>query len=160
MNIAKDAVVQFHYTLKDEAGQELESSRGASPIAYLHGYGNLIKGLEAAMPGKAVGESFSVTVPPEDGYGERIEGRTQRVSIKHLQGAKTWKPGMVAAVHTDQGVRQVVILKVGRFNADVDLNHPLAGKTLTFDVEIVGIREATAEELAHGHAHGDGGHHH
>lgn len=160
MKIANNHVVQFHYTLKDESGAELESSRDGSAMAYLHGHGNIIPGLEEAMAGRGEGESFSVTVPPEKAYGPVREGGTQRIPLKHLQGAKTWRPGMVAVVQTDQGQRQVRIVKVGRFNADVDTNHPLAGKALTFEVEVVSIREANAEELAHGHAHGDGGHQH
>lgn len=160
MKIANDHVVQFHYTLRDDSGAELESSRGGTAMAYLHGHRNIIPGLEEAMTGRGAGESFSVTVPPEKAYGPLREGSIQRVPLKHLQGAKTWKPGMVAVVQTDQGPRQVRIVKVGRFNADVDTNHPLAGQTLTFEIEVVSVREATQEELDHGHAHGDGGHHH
>jgi len=159
MSIEKDTVVQFHYTLS-EAGAELESTRGTEPMAYLHGHGNIIPGLEQAMAGKAAGDSFSVTVAPADAYGERTEGNAQRIPLKHLQGAKKWRPGMSAWVETDQGHRQVTVLKVGKFNADCDLNHPLAGKTLTFDIEIVDLRPATKDEIAHGHAHGIGGHHH
>ncbi|MBA54048.1 MAG: peptidylprolyl isomerase [Pseudomonadales bacterium] len=159
MSIGKDSVVQFHYTLT-EAGTELESTKGGDPMAYLHGHQNIISGLEQAMAGKAEGDTFSVTVAPADAYGERKDDLTQRIPLKHLQGAKKWRPGMVAWVETDQGQRQVTVTKVGKFNADCDLNHPLAGKTLTFDVEIVEVRAATDEEKAHGHAHGVGGHHH
>lgn len=160
MNIAKDRVVQLHYTLKDESGREIESSRGGSPMAYLHGHSNIIPGLEEALEGKAAGDQVSVTVPPEKGYGMPRPGLTQRVPVKHLQGAKTWRPGMVAVVQTEQGPRQVQVVKVGRFMADVDFNHPMAGKALSFDVEIVSVREADPEEVAHGHVHGDGGHQH
>jgi FKBP-type peptidyl-prolyl cis-trans isomerase SlyD len=160
MNIGKDSVAQFHYTLKDESGSVLESSAGGQPIAYLHGHRNIIPGLEEALEGKSGGDKLSVTVPPEKGYGERREGATQRVPLKHLQGAKTWKPGMAAVVQTEQGPRQVSIVKVGRFNADIDLNHPFAGKTLVFDVQVVSVRESNAEERTHGHAHGNGGHEH
>jgi FKBP-type peptidyl-prolyl cis-trans isomerase SlyD len=160
MNIAKDRVVYLHYTLKDESGREIESSRGEEPMTYLHGHRNIIPGLEEALEGTAAGDKLSVTVPPEQGYGMPRPGMTQRVPIKHLQGAKTWRPGMVAVVQTEQGARQVQVLKVGRFMADVDLNHPMAGKTLVFDVEIVRVREAAPEEVAHGHVHGEGGHQH
>lgn len=160
MNIANDCVVQFHYTLKDETGAEIESTRNGRPMAYLHGHRNIIPGLEQALAGKAAGDKLTVTVPPEQAYGERQEDRVQRVSLKHLQGAKVWKPGMVALIHTQQGPIHVTVVKVGRFNADVDLNHPMAGKTLTFDVEVVDVRAATPEEVAHGHVHGEGGHHH
>ncbi len=160
MNIDKKKVVQCAYTLKTENGEQIESSNPREPVAYLHGCGNIISGLEKAMEGKTEGGKFSATVPPEEGYGLRIEGSTQRVPIKHLQGAKKWRPGMVAHVQTDQGVKQVQVVEVGKFMADVDTNHPLAGITLSFDIEIVSVRKATDEELAHGHAHGVGGHHH
>ncbi len=160
MKIAEKHVVRFHYTLKNTADQTLESSDKDQPIAYLFGHNNIIPGLEKAMLGKTAGEQFSVTIPPEEAYGPRTENATQRVSIKHLQGAKKWKPGMVAIIDTDQGRRQATVVKIGKFMADVDFNHPLAGKTLKFDVEIVEVREATQEELEHGHAHGDGGHQH
>lgn len=160
MTIKQDTVVYFHYTLKNEAGELLESSNGQEPTAYLHGYGNIISGLQKAMENKAAGDSFSVTVNPKEGYGERIEGSTQRVPIKHLMGAKRWRPGMVATVQTDNGQRQVTIVKPGKFMAEVDSNHPLAGKTLHFDINITDTRDATPEEIAHKHVHGPGGHHH
>lgn len=159
MNIAKDCVVSFHYTLKNAAGAEIESSRGGEPVAQLQGHGNIIAGLEEAMLGKGPGDTFSVTVPPEKGYGARRENWVQRISVKHLQGARHWRPGMTAVVETGQGPRQVTVKKVGRFMADVDLNHPMAGETLIFDIEIVSVREPAKEELAHGHVHGAGGHH-
>ena len=160
MNIAKDTVVQFHYTLTDEQGEQLESSKNGDPVAYLHGHKNMIVGVEKALDGKATGDEFSATVSPEDGYGERQEEAIQRVPVKHLQGAKVWKPGMVATVHTEQGERQVTVVKAGRFMVTVDINHPLAGKTLTFDISVESVREATKEEIEHGHAHGVGGHQH
>jgi FKBP-type peptidyl-prolyl cis-trans isomerase SlyD len=160
MEISKDCVIQFHYTLKDDQGTTLESSFDGDPMAYLHGHNNIIKGLENAMAGHGKGDSFSVTVAPEDGYGERREGMEQRIPLKHMQGAKRWKKGMTGRVQTDQGERQFTVIKVGKFMADVDFNHPLAGKSLTFDVDVVDVRAATEEEIAHGHAHGVGGHHH
>ncbi|MEE2732315.1 MAG: peptidylprolyl isomerase [Pseudomonadota bacterium] len=159
MSITNDTVVQFHYTLS-EAGNELESTQGGEPMAYLHGHQNIIPGLEKAMAGKQEGDSFSVTIEPAEAYGERKDGATQRIPLKHMQGAKKWRPGMTAWVQTEQGQRQVTVVKVGKFNADCDLNHPLAGKTLTFDVQVVALRPATEDEKAHGHAHGVGGHHH
>ena len=164
MTITLNSVVQFHYVLKDEAGETLESSKSPNddkdPALYLHGHGNIIPGLEKAMEGKATGDSFTATVPPEDAYGLRHEDAIQRVPLKHLHGAKKWKPGMIAYVETEHGHHQVQVVKVGQFNADVDVNHPLAGKTLTFEIEIVDVRQATEDELAHGHAHGVGGHEH
>ncbi|MCG8613422.1 MAG: peptidylprolyl isomerase [Pseudomonadales bacterium] len=164
--ITKNVVAMFHYTLHNEAGDEVENSRAGDPIAYLHGYGNVIPGLEKAMEGKAPGESFEVTVAPEEGYGVRQENNSQRVPIKHLmewqesKGKVKIRPGMVVAVNTEQGVRQVTVVKVGKFNVDVDTNHPLAGKTLTFKVDVVELRAASDSEISHGHAHGPGGHHH
>src|SRR5690625_2145360 len=141
MKVAKDLVVQFLYTLFD-GDQEVESSRGGEPMAYLHGHGNIIPGLEEAMLDREAGDHFRVTVPPEKAYGEYQEGLTQRVPVKHLQGAAKWQPGMVAVVNTERGQRQVRIAKVGRFMATVDLNHPFAGRELTFEVDVVKIREA------------------
>ena len=112
------------------------------------------------MEAHEAGDIFSVTVEPVDGYGLRKADSMQRIPVKHLRGAKKWKPGMVAWVETEKGQRQVTVVKVGKFNVDCDLNHPLAGKVLTFDIEIVELRDATEEEKAHGHAHGVGGHHH
>ncbi|WP_286235627.1 FKBP-type peptidyl-prolyl cis-trans isomerase [Thalassotalea sediminis] len=160
MNISDNKVVQFHYTLKDDQGQEIESSNGSDPLAYLHGHKNMIVGVEKALTDKKVGDKFSVTVEPADGYGERDENAVQRVPAKHLQGAKKWRPGMQAVVQTEQGARQVTVIKAGRFMVDVDVNHPLAGKTITFDIEVIDVREATEDEISHGHAHGVGGHQH
>lgn len=160
MSIEKNKVVLFHYTVSDESGETIESSAEGQPNAYLHGHGGIIPGLEQAMTGREAGETFTVTVAPENAYGMRKPDSIQRVPIKHLAGAKRWKPGMVAQVQTERGRRHVVVAKVGHKFADVDTNHPLAGRTLTFDVEIVEVRDASAEELAHGHAHGVGGHHH
>lgn len=160
MTVQDNMVVQFHYTLKDENGDVLESNFGQDPIAYLHGNDNMMPGIENALEGKAVGDKLTVTPDPADTYGEVIEDAVQRVPVKHLMGAKVWKPGMAAIVHTDQGQRQVTVVKVGKFMADIDINHPLAGRTLTFELEVAGVREATDEEIAHGHAHGVGGHHH
>lgn len=160
MGISKDKVVQFYYTLKDEAGQTLESNVGADPVAYLHGHKNMMPGVEKALEGREAGEEFAVTLPPEETYGLRREDSEQRVPTKHLMGAKKWKPGMMAVVQTEQGQRQVTVVKVGKFMVTVDTNHPMAGKTLTFDMIVADVRDATSEEIAHGHAHGIGGHHH
>ncbi|MCF6323179.1 MAG: peptidylprolyl isomerase [Gammaproteobacteria bacterium] len=159
MKVEDKKVVQFIYVLKDEQQQVLESTDG-EPVAYLHGYNNMMAGLENALSGKAVGDKFSAELAPEDAYGERVEGAVQRVPVKHLQGAKKWKPGMIATVETEQGTRQVTVIKMGKFMVTVDSNHPFAGKTLTFDLEVVDIRDATGEEVVHGHAHGTGGHQH
>ena len=160
MQIAKDRVVRFHYQLKENDGTLIENSNDSDPVAYLHGHGNIISGLERELEGAEVGQSLTVTVAPEDGYGLRNEEAVQRIPIKHLHEQKNLKPGMVVHVHTDEGPRQVIVLKAGKFNIDADLNHPLAGKTLVFEVRIDDVREATEEELHHKHAHGVGGHQH
>ena len=163
MKIADKTVVQFHYTLKDEAGTEIESSYASDPLAYLHGYKNMLVGVENALTGKEVGDKFSVTLQPEDTYGERKEDMIQRVPSKHLQdgqGTTKWKAGMTAAVETEQGQRQVTVVKAGKFMVTVDINPPLAGMVLAFDLDVVEVRAATDEETDHGHAHGVGGHHH
>jgi len=164
MQITKDLVITFHYRLSDLDGKELETSKGGDPMAYLHGHGNIISGLEKAMEGKESGDVFSATIEAKDAYGNRVQDATQRVPIKHLHGSKKelarLKKGDVVTINTDQGARQVVIIKAGKFNVDVDTNHPLAGQDLVFDIEIDTVRAATEEEIAHGHAHGVGGHHH
>jgi len=161
MKIADKTVAHFHYVLKDEAGAELESSQGHEPLAYLHGAKNTLVGLENALAGKAAGDKFSVTLQPEEAYGERQEGLEQRVPVKHLHGlvskSAKWKKGMTAVVQTEQGQRQVTVVKVGKFMVTVDINPPLAGKVLTFDVDVVDVRAATDEEVEHGHVHSAGG---
>ncbi|GGC88472.1 FKBP-type peptidyl-prolyl cis-trans isomerase [Halopseudomonas salina] len=159
MQIAKNTVVQFHYTLSDATGV-LESSHDHQPVLYLHGQPGLVEGLVDAMEGHATGDTFSVELPMDKAYGPREENALQKVQVKHLHGAKKWKPGMVAIIQTEEGQRQVTVVKVGLSQATVDSNHPLAGKDLTFEVEILSVREASEDELAHGHAHGDGGHQH
>jgi len=158
--ITKNSVVNFHYTLTDVEGSFNESSVGDESAAYLHGYGNIIPGLENEMDGRLVGDEFSVTIQPIDGYGVLQEDSVQRVPIKHLSNKGPLKKGTVVGINTSEGVRQARVVKVGKFNVDVDTNHPLAGRVLKFDVSIVSVREATDEELKHGHAHGPGGHEH
>ena len=160
MTITEGSVALFHYSLRNEAGQELETSRGGEPNAYLHGAGNIMPALEKAMAGRGPGDVFSATLAAEEAYGPRQPDRTQRVPAKHLLFKGKLKPGMVVQLQTSEGRRPVTVVKAGKFSADVDTNHPLAGQTLTFDVEIVDVRAATAEEIAHRHAHGPGGHHH
>jgi len=160
MIVEKDKAVSFHYTLKNAEGEQMETSREKDPMSYLHGANNIIPGLEKAMEGHAVNDEFSVTVEPEEAYGVRNESNVQRVPLKRLKGIGKISVGQVLNLQTNQGQVQVTVLKVGRFNVDVDGNHPLAGRQLTFDVEIMDIREASEEELEHGHVHGPGGHQH
>ncbi len=160
MQIGKDTVVVFHYRLSSESGDVSESTDDGEPLAYLHGRGQLVRGLEQAMRGRTAGDTFTVELNPEQAYGAHDPAATQRVPIKHLVRPGKLAPGKVVVVNMRDGQRQATVLKVGRFNVDLDLNHPLAGKTLSFDIRIVEVREATAEELAHGHVHGPGGAHH
>ncbi len=160
MNIGPNAVAIFHYTLRDESGTEVETSRGSEPNAYLHGANNIIPGLEKAMLDKSAGDVFTATLAAEDAYGLPDPERKQRVPMKHLMFKGKLKPGMVVQLNTSDGRVPVTVVKAGRHSADIDTNHPLAGQSLTFDIEVVDVREATEEEIAHGHAHGPGGHHH
>lgn len=159
MKIEKDRAVRFHYTVGEVGQPATESSDGGEPLAILIGHGNIIPGLEKAMEGREAGETFSVDVPAADAYGERKEGLTQRIPKKHF-GNQKLEPGMQVVLQTNFGPRAVTIEKVGLTAVDVDINHPMAGKDLHFDIEIVDVREASQEEIAHGHVHGDGGHHH
>lgn len=159
MKVEANKVVAFHYTVGEGGAQAVESSRDrGEPLAFLVGRGGLIPGLEKALIGRQAGERFEVAVTPAEAYGERREDFTQRVPKKYFRNAEQLKPGMTTVLSTrESGQRQVTVRKVGSSVVDVDLNHPLAGKTLTFDVEIVDVRDATPEELAHGHAHGVAG---
>jgi len=160
MQIAEHTIVRFHYDLADEAGQPIESSREREPMAILYGAGNVIPGIEKAIEGRRAGERLQVTVPPAEGYGERRDGLTQRVPKKFFNEARKLRPGDSTVLGSNQGPRVVTVLKIGETVIDVDLNHPMAGRTLCFDIEIMEVREASAEEIAHGHAHEPGGHAH
>jgi FKBP-type peptidyl-prolyl cis-trans isomerase SlyD len=160
VKVDADKVVTFHYSLRDSTEELIESSVGKEPAVYMHGHANIVPGLEEQMVGKLAGDKFTATVAPEQAYGLRDPNAVQRVPIKHLMNAGKLVAGQTVAVNTRQGPRHALVVKVGHFNVDLDLNHPLAGRTLVFDIEIVGVRDATAEELEHGHAHGPEGHGH
>ena len=159
MKIEKDRVVSFHYTVSEQGQEPLESSEGRDPLVILVGHGNIIPGLENAMEGHEAGDKFEVDVAAADAYGEKREGLSQRVPKKHF-GNQRLEAGMQVVLQTNFGPRAVTIEKVGMSVVDVDLNHPMAGRNLHFAIEIVDVREASAEELEHGHVHGEGGHHH
>lgn len=160
MKIEKDCVVRFHYAVAEAGQPPVESSKEAGePLAILFGHGQIIPGLEKAMEGRQAGDSFKAAVPAAEAYGERREGLIQRVPRKHFGDMKL-QPGMQVVMNTNFGPRAVTIDKVGLSVVDVDLNHPMAGKDLEFDIEIVDVRKASEEELAHGHVHGEGGHAH
>lgn len=156
MKIEKNRVVRFHYTVSEPGQAPVESSRDREPLAMLVGHNSIIPGLEAAMLDRAAGDSFEVTVEPDQAYGPRREGFTQRVPKKHFREARL-RPGQEVMLNTSMGPRPVTVLKVGATVVDVDLNHPMAGKSLQFQVEIVAVREAEPVEIEHGHVHGEGG---
>jgi len=158
--IAADSVVLIHYTLKDDDGKVLDSSAGGEPLAYIQGHGNLVSGLEKALEGKSQGNRVEVSLPPEEGYGTRNEALVQRVPKRSLQGAGEIRKGMQFQAQTDEGMRVFTVTAVVGDMVSLDGNHPLADQTLHFDVEVIEVRAATAEELEHGHVHGAGGHHH
>ena len=158
MQAGKDKVIALHYTLTID-GEQVESSHDrGEELWVLLGHGQLIRGLEAAIEGHAAGESLSVDIAPEDGYGERQEGQIQRLSKKYVANANRLKPGMTTVLGLkDGGQRAVTVHKVGMSTVDVDTNHPMAGKTLHFEVTLGTVREATPDEITHRHAHAPGG---
>ena len=164
MLVETDKVVTFHYRLSEPGQEVFEDPRHGQPVVYLHGHQGLLQGLEDALTGKKTGDTLEVTLSPEGAYGARRDDAQQRVSIKHVYNPShkkiIYKPGMVVQLNTKNGRQSVVVIKAGLKSLDVDINHPLAGKTLVFSVEVMDVRTATADEIAHGHAHGVGGHHH
>ena len=160
MKVEANKVVVFHYTVSESGGDKVESSHDrGEPLAFLVGQASLIPGLEKALIGHEAGERFDVTVEPAEAYGERRADFTQRVPKKYFRDGEHLKPGMTTVLTMREGgQRAVTIQKVGSSVIDVDLNHPLAGKTLVFDVEIIDVRDAAPEEISHGHVHGPGVH--
>lgn len=160
MQIADHCVASFHYTLTDDTGAVVDSSAGREPLAYLHGAGNIVPGLEQALLGHSVGDTFSVDVAPEDGYGIRHEGLIQVVPRDAFQGVDELAVGMEFQANSNQGPMSVVISAIDGDSVTVDGNHPLAGQTLHFAIEVTEVRAATDEETEHGHVHGPHGHAH
>jgi FKBP-type peptidyl-prolyl cis-trans isomerase SlyD len=160
MSITKGKVVTMHYTLKDESGAVIDSSVGHEPLAYLHGANNIVVGLEQALEGQVVGAKVAAIVAPVDGYGEKREDLQEQVPLTEFDDLKNVIVGAQFHMESPQGVTTATVTAVSDTTATLDLNHPLAGQTLYFDVEITDLRDATADEVTHGHAHGEGGHHH
>ena len=159
--VAKDTVVTFHYTLTDKGGQVLDSSRDGEPLVYLHGYSQIVPGLENALVGKAVGSAFKVEVDPSQGYGERNEQMVMTFPRSQGNLPADIAVGFVVELVSPEGYEiPARVIAVTEENITLDANHPLAGETLYFDIELTAVRAATKDELAHGHAHGPGGHHH
>jgi len=158
--IADQKVVSLNFTVKDGEEQVIDSSEGGAPLVYLHGQKNIIPGLEAALEGKAIGDEFDVTIEPAEAYGDYNEEILQVMPKEAFQGVETIEPGMVFTAQTQNGPVQLAVTKIEGEEVTVDPNHPLAGKTLNFTGSVIEVRDATEEELAHGHVHGEGGHQH
>ena len=161
MKVGKDKVVLMHYTLKNDAGDVIDSSDGGDPLPFLQGHGNIIPGLESALEGSKVGDKLDVSIKPEEAYGERMKDAIQEIPSSALQGVDEVKVGMqLQSQDQDGNAFLVTVTKIEDDKITVDANHPLAGETLNFSVSIESIRKAEAEELLHGHVHADGNHHH
>lgn len=161
MQVTKDKVVGFDYHLTTDDGQVLDSSREREPLFYVHGYQGIIPGLHAAMEGKSEGDEFQVRIPPEDAYGPRNEGLQQQVDADQFEQVEDLQVGMQFRVATEDGQQVVLrVVEIGDEKVTVDGNHPLAGVPLNFEIAVREVRDATPEEIQHGHAHGPGGHQH
>lgn len=160
MKIENKKVVGIEYTLKDRAGAVIDSNSGADPLYFIQGMGTIVPGLERAMNDKAAGESFDVEIKAAEGYGEYDSTRKRgipRESVPHLSEAK---PGMMLQAQGPEGASVVTVAEVTDKEIVIDGNHPMAGKDLFFSIRIAEVREATEDELSHGHVHGPGEHHH
>lgn len=160
MNIETNSVVQMHYKLTNTDGMLLDTSEGREPLTYMHGKGMLIPGLELQLNGKTTGDKFVAEVKADEAYGQKSEEMIHVVPKANFQGDGELKAGLQIQIDTNQGPQIAVITKVEGDDVTIDMNHPLAGMDLSFDVEIVNVREATQEEIEHGHVHGPGGHQH
>ncbi|MBL1075910.1 peptidylprolyl isomerase [Nocardia sp. 2] len=161
MQIGTDKVVSIEYTLTDDAEEVVDTSVGEEPLVYLHGAENIVPGLEVALEGKSVGDELKVTIEPEDGYGEYLEELVSVVERAMFEEIDELEPGMQFEAEAPDGETQIVtVVEVDGDDVTIDGNHPLAGQRLHFQVKVVDIREATADELAHGHPHGDDDHEH
>lgn len=159
MTISQHKVVTIHYEVSDsDQGELIDSSKDGDPMTYLHGARNIVPGLEQALEGKVVGDEIDVTVAAADAYGERSEDRIQQVPMEAFQEIEKVEPGMTVTAQTDQGAINLVVTEVEDELVTVDANHPLAGKSLRFKVSVEEVRDASDEEVAHGHVHGLGGH--
>ena len=160
MKVGKDKVVLMHYTLKNDAGDVIDSSDGGDPLPFLQGHGNIIPGLESALEGSRVGDKLDVSIKPEEGYGERMQDAIQKIPSSALKDVDEVKVGMqLQSQDKDGNAFLVNVTKIEDDKITVDANHSLAGQTLHFSVSIESIRKGEAEELSHGHVHDDGHHH-
>ncbi|GAA6151925.1 peptidylprolyl isomerase [Pseudoteredinibacter isoporae] len=153
MELKNELVGIIHYTLRNDEGETIDTSAGEAPLEYLHGFQNIVPGLEDALSGKKVGDTFNVSVEPEQGYGELDPSLVQELPKEMFQGVDQVEVGMAFHAETQNGMQTVEVIEVDEETVTIDGNHPLAGQTLNFEIEVVGIREATADELQHGHVH-------
>ncbi|MEN9464107.1 MAG: hypothetical protein RL217_288 [Pseudomonadota bacterium] len=161
MSISQNKVVTIHYQVVDvDSNEIIDSSEGGAPMVYLHGHQNIIPGLEKALEGKKAGDELEVTVVAADAYGVYSDERVQQVPMAAFEGVDQIEPGMAFTAQTEHGPVSLIVTEVDETTVTVDANHPLAGKDLRFSVKVDAVRDASAEELAHGHVHGEGGHHH
>lgn len=160
MRIGKNTVATIDYKLTDENNAVIDSSEGGEPLSYLHGANNIIPGLEQALTGKQAGDAIKVSIPPAQGYGERDPELMTVVPKTQFESPDSIEVGMQFQTHSDDGAQVVTVVDVDAEKVTVDGNHPLAGMTLNFDVKVVEVRAATAEEISHGHVHGPHDHHH
>jgi len=159
VQIAHHTVASFNYRLTDDSGELIDGSEG-EPLTYIHGTQSIIPGLEQALEGRRGGDSLQVRLPPELAYGERDEDLVQEVPREALPAEAEIEVGVQFHAESDEGQHILTVIGVDGDTVRLDANHPLAGKTLHFDVQVVSVRAATPDELKHGHAHGPGGHHH
>ncbi|WP_328717363.1 peptidylprolyl isomerase [Halomonas elongata] len=151
MTIAPQRVVTLHYVLSDAAGRVLDDSRARQkPLEYLHGHGNILPGLEDALMERAEGDELSVTLSPAQAYGERDEALVREVG-RDAFPVSDLEPGMRFQTPGDDGPEIVTVLEMRDDGVLIDTNHPLAGQSLTYRVEVLDIRDATRAELAKGH---------
>ncbi len=160
MTITENKVVKLDYTLKNSNGELLDTSDGREPLVYLHGVGALIPGLEKELEGKTSGDKVNTVIAPEDAYGKRREELLHKVPKSGFQGSEEMAVGMQVQLETEQGPALAVIAEIEGEEVTLDLNHPLADTELHFDVDIIEVRDASQEEIEHGHVHGEGGHQH
>jgi len=160
MNVGAGKVVLIHYMLRDDQGAVLGSTDGGDPVAYLHGKGNIVPGLEEALAGKAAGDRIDIVVAPEKGYGLRDERLVQMIPRNRFPASAAVAEGQQFHADGPRGARLLTVMRVEKDLVTVDGNHPLAGKSLHFSVQVTGVRKATREEITHGHVHGPGGHNH
>lgn len=160
VKVARDRVVALRFTLKDDAGDLLEEGTDDDPLVYLHGHGELLDAIEAALEGKEVGDRTTLTLPPEDGFGPREDDAERTLPRDLIPEDEPLEPGTAFAIEDDGEVTPVWVVRATDTHVVVSLCHPYAGKTVTFELEVLKIRDATEGELEHGHSHGLEGHHH